>query len=207
MPLARTYNPATKRAGSSIRDVYRDRASKDSDIREYLPYFYDLARSRDQPRIVELGCRKGNSTVAFLAGADESGGHVWSGDIDDVIAAYPGPDGMGPWRTHPRWTFIQGNDLDPAVQAKFPGEIDVILFDASHEYEHVLAEMRAFMPRVVPGGVALFHDTKLYNWVGYGWTGDVPPVQRALDEYCAETGLSWRESEIDGQYGLGIIGP
>ncbi len=204
MPLARTYNPVTRHVGSSIRDVYADRASKDSDIREYLPFFYDLARTRKQPRIVELGCRKGNSTVAFLAGADESGGHVWSGDIDNVITAYPGPDGMGPWRTHPRWTFICGDDMAPEVQAQFPAA-DIFFLDTSHVYEHTLAELRAWMPRVAPGGVALFHDTKLYNWVGYEWSGRVSPVRQALDEYCAETGLSWRESEIDGQFGLGII--
>jgi cephalosporin hydroxylase len=187
-------------------DVYRDRASKTgSDIWEYLPFFYDLARTREAPRIAELGCRKGNSTVAFLAGAEESGGHVWSGDIVDVVAAYPGPDGMGPWATHPRWTFVCGDDLDPQVQARFPAEIDILFFDASHAHEHVAAELRAWMPRLAPGGVALFHDTKLYNWVGYAWHGDVPPVQQALNEYCAETGLSWRESEIDGKFGLGII--
>jgi cephalosporin hydroxylase len=206
MPLARTYNPATRHVGSSMYDVYRDRAARDSDIREYLPFFYDLARGREQPRIVELGSRKGNSTAAFLAGAEQSGGHVWSGDIEDIIAAYPGPDGMGPWATHPRWTFIQGDDLDPEVQARFPEQFDILLLDASHEYEHVLAELRAYMPRLAAGGVGLFHDTKLYDWVGYGWSGDVPPVQQALDEYCAEAGLSWRESGIDGKYGLGIIG-
>jgi hypothetical protein len=112
---------------------------------------------------------------------------------------------MGPWSSHPGWTFIHGDDLDPAVQAQFPGLVDVFFLDTSHEYDLTLKELAAWMPRVRPGGTALFHDTKLYDWPGYGWHGDVPPVHQALDDYCAETGLSWRESEIDGEMGLGII--
>jgi cephalosporin hydroxylase len=205
MPLARTYNPVTGHIGSTMMDVYQDRAHKKSDIREYLPYFYRLARAVTKPRILELGSRRGNSTVAFLAGAEESGGHVWSGDLIDIVRAHPGPDGMGPWSRHPQWTFIQGDDLDPAVQAKLPHQLDIFFLDTSHEYELTLAELRAYMPRVKPGGIALFHDTKLYNWTGYRWTGKVPPVQQALDDYCAETGLEWRECEIDGRFGLGVI--
>lgn len=202
MPLARTYNPAVRRVGSSMHDVYIDRLLKDTDIREYLPFFYDLARSWRRPRILELGSRKGNSTVAFLAGAEQSRGHVWSGDIDDILS-YAGHDGMTLWRSHPRWHFVCGDDMDPAVQAQFPAEIDIFLLDTSHEYEHTLAELRTYMPRVT--GVALFHDTKVRDWPGYRWTGKVPPVHQALDEYCAESGLSWHESEIEGRCGLGVI--
>ena len=104
--------------------------------------------------------------------------------------------------------------MDPAVQAQFPAEVDVFFLDTSHEYEHTLAELRAYMPRVAPGGVALFHDTNLFGWAdglpAAIWAGGAPPagenypeVRRALDEYCAETGLSWENRP--GVYGLGVI--
>jgi len=49
----------------------------------------------------------------------------------------------------------------------------------------------------------LFHDTNLIGWPGYDWKGTVPPVQEALDVYCAATGKTWEN--LPGRYGLGII--
>lgn len=202
MPLARTYDPARRAIVSTARDGYLDRCSRWSDIQEYLPFLYETARSYDQVRVLELGSRKGNSTLAFLAAAEETGGHVWSGDIDDVRLF---PDGIGPFARHPRWTFVRGDDMDVTVQSLLPARCDVLFIDTSHEYEHTLAELRAYMPRVAEGGVALFHDTNVMGWPGYQWDGDVAPVAAALDEYCAEAGLSW--VNLPGTYGLGIIRP
>lgn len=202
MPLARTFDPARRAILSTAYDGFVDRCSKWSDIQEYLPFLYDTAKSYDQVRVLELGSRKGNSTLAFLAAAEEAGGHVWSADIANVILD---PEGLQPWSRHERWTFTCGDDMDPAVQAVLPAVADVFFLDTSHEYEHTLAELRAYMPRVAPGGVALFHDTNLKYWPGYDWNRDVSPVWAALDEYCAETGLSWEN--LPGEYGLGVIRP
>ena len=200
MPLARTFDPASGKIVSTVHDALADRLSRWSDIQEYLPFLYEQARSRPGVRVLELGARRGNSTLAFLAGATESGGHVWSSDIDNVLRH---PDGIGPWAGCPRWTFVCGDDMNPAAQALLPPEVDVLFVDSSHEYLHTLEECRAYVPRVAPGGVVLFHDTNIYDWPGYGWTGDVPPVQQALSEYCAEAGLSWEN--LDGAYGMGVI--
>lgn len=200
MPLARTYDPSRGAVTSTLADGYRDRLSRDSDIREYLPFLHGTARSRPGVRVLELGTRKGNSTLAFLAAAAEAGGHVWSCDVTDVTAD---PAGMRPWRRSPQWTFIKGDDMDPAVQAKLPAEVDVFFLDTSHEYEHTLAELRACMPRVTPGGIALFHDTNIIGWPGYHWDRHIPPVRAALDDWCAENGLTWENTP--GRYGLGVI--
>jgi predicted O-methyltransferase YrrM len=202
MPLARTYQPERRAVISTLADAYRDRLSRPSDIREYMPFLYGQAASRPGCRVLELGARRGNSTLAFLAAAAEVTGHVWSCDIDDVRKF---PDGIGPWARSALWTFVHGDDMDPAVQSLLPAQADVLFLDTSHEYEHTLAELRVFMPRVAPGGVALFHDTHLMGWPGYDWDGDVAPVWAALDEYCAESGLSWEDQP--GRYGLGIIRP
>ncbi len=202
MPLLRTYDPAEGKVTVTLHSAYLDRLARWSDIQEYLPFLREQARSRPGVRVLELGSRKGNSTLAFLDGAAESGGHVHSCDIDDVLRF---PDGIGPWGASARWTFIQGNDLDPAVQAALPAEVDVLFLDTSHEYEKTLAECRAYVPRVTPGGIALFHDTNLAGWPGYDWGGDVPPVWQALDEYCAGAGLEW--VNMPGVYGMGVIRP
>lgn len=197
MPLARVYDPAKGRVVTTLHDGYLDRAAKKSDIREYLPYMYDCACSYEKVRVLELGTRKGNSTLAFLAAAEKTGGHVWSNDIINVDKD---PEGMKAWCPNRYWTFIHGDDM---AQLPLPGEVDVLFIDTSHEYEHTRRELEIYMPRVVSGGTALFHDTKLYNWPGYQPPGDRPPVAQALDEYCEEEGLSWEE--LPGQYGLGVI--
>lgn len=200
MPLLRTYDPARGQVTTTLHAGYLDRLARWSDIREYLPFLYEQARSRPGVRVLELGSRKGNSTLAFLAGAAESGGAVWSCDISNVVSD---PDGMGPWRRAPGWTFVCGDDMDPLVQSLLPAQADIVFIDTSHEYEHTLRECRAYVPRVAAGGVALFHDTHVMGWPGYSWDRDVSPVWAALDDYCAEAGLEWRD--LPGEYGLGIL--
>ena len=86
---------------------------------------------------------------------------------------------------------------------QLPAEVDVLFLDTSHEYEHTLAELRAYMPRVANGGIALFHDTNLQGWGGNPPREDHPEVRQALDAWCAETGLSWEN--MPGVYGLGVV--
>jgi len=202
MPLLRTYDATQGKVIVTLRSGYLDRLSRWSDIQEYLPFLHEQAASRPGCRVLELGARRGNSTLAFLAGCAESDGHVTSCDVDDVRRL---PDGIGPFAASPRWTFVHGDDMHPAVKAALPAEVDVWFLDTSHEYEHTLAELRAYMPRVAQGGIALFHDTNVMGWPGYQWDRDVPPVSAALDEYCAETGLEWEN--LEGEYGLGVIRP
>ena len=82
MALARTYRKELGRTVTTVYEGYLDRLSRWSDIQEYLPLLYDSARSCRDARVLELGSRTGNSTLAFLAGTQESHGHVWSNDID-----------------------------------------------------------------------------------------------------------------------------
>jgi len=184
-----------------LQRAYAERAFLWSDIKEFMPLLYDFARLCENARVLELGTRRGNSTLAFLAGAEESGGHVWSNDIDDVTAD---PNGMKAWADCGLWTFIHGDDMDPQVQARLPQEVDVLFIDTSHEYGHTVKEIETFLPRVAAGGVALFHDTRwLPCRTEAEWDGSPAPVGRAIDEYCARTGRKW--TEIPDNYGLGII--
>lgn len=57
-----------------------------------------------------------------------------------------------------------------AVLAYPDASLDFVLIDASHEYEHVLADIQAWLPKIKPGGVIAGDD--------YGWPG----VHRACNE-------------------------
>jgi predicted O-methyltransferase YrrM len=201
MALARTYSPAAGGIQVTLAGAYADRLDHDSDIREYLPFLHETAAGYPQVRVLELGTRKGNSTLAFLAGAAETRGHVWSVDIDPCDQD---PGGMGPWAGCPLWTFTRGDDLHPSVLAAQPPQVDVLFVDTSHLYDETLQEFRAYVPRVAPGGVVLCHDTNLLlrEAAGAEYT-KTPPVAGALNDYCGETGRTWEN--LPGEYGMGVI--
>lgn len=177
-----------------IAAEYEERCREPSDIRDWLPTLFGFATYYTDPVILELGVRSGNSTAAFLAGVDKVGGHVWSMDI------HP-PNVPGEWFDHPRWTFIQADDVRPP--ALLPALFDIVFVDTSHAYEHTMAELRLYVPRVRAGGVMLFHDTELLAPEG---VGEQPPfpVAKALDDFCSEH-RQYRWANNSGCYGLGVM--
>jgi cephalosporin hydroxylase len=185
-----------------LQGEYEKRAAEPgSDIALHLPFLHDAVASRQAPVVVELGTRSGNSTAAFLAAVVKNGGVVWSVDLDLGISP-----ASFPWGTHVRWNFVRGDSIAPEVLRNVPSP-DVLFVDTSHTYEQTLAECRAWVPRVKPGGVALFHDTQyhpFYNWQpDYDLGEPTGPVGRALDAYCKEASLVWENRP--GSYGLGVI--
>jgi cephalosporin hydroxylase len=170
---------------------YQRRLASWSDIVDHLPRLYDEA-CRDNVTVIELGVRGGNSTAAFMAAAELHDGHVWSVDINEC---------SGPWGK--RWTFIQGDDMDPEVIAQLP-ECDVLFVDSSHHYEHTLAELKAYVPKVKDGGVVLLHDTELE--MPYMCPPDDPPfpVTAALRTFIALTDPLAQVEWVSGCNGLGV---
>ena len=182
----------------TFAEAYAERASVWSDIGDHLAFLYATVLSYEKPDVVELGVRSGNSTSAFLAALEANGGHLWSVDINP-------PQVPAEWHDSELWTFHHGNDLD--MQAVLPETCDVLFIDTSHTMEHTLAELRAFVPRVRPGGIVLCHDTQwLYPNISLPRKGG--PVTEALDVFCAETGHHWENRDsAPGYYGLGVIRP
>lgn len=174
----------------TIQEDYQARLAVWSDVQDCLERLHDAAAAVPGVWVLELGVRSGNSTAAFLAGAEKSGGHVWSADIMP-------PDVPPRWEESGLWTFILGDDMTANVPQN---EYDVLFVDSSHRCSHTLEELRRFVPMVTAGGRVLAHDTRLEHVDG---EPQVFPVRAALDAYCAETGLSW--ADHDAQYGLGEI--
>jgi predicted O-methyltransferase YrrM len=167
-----------------------------SDIQQHLPELRDTAARYPGARVLELGVRWATSTAALLAGAAAADGHVWSVDI--AQPTYPQW-----WLESGRWTLTVGDDCDPAIADRQPPQVDVLFIDTNHVYRHTLAELRLYVPRVTPGGVVLCHDTELEAVPDGGDRPEPYPASRALDTFCAETGLAWVNRS--GCYGLGVI--
>lgn len=121
-----------------------------------------------------------------------TGGHLWSVDLDpqpalDVDAG---------------WTFIQGDDLDPAVLRQLPPAADIVFIDTSHRYDQTLAELNVYYPRVRAGGKIVLHDTELARPIG-SEVGIRFPVKTAVEEFCNEELLTWEN--YPNCNGLGVV--
>jgi len=192
---------------------YELRLTEWSDMQEQAHILRDTVRQYWRPIIAELGTRTGESTSALLSAASTCGGHVFSVDVDPVEPSEW-------WEQTEMWKFLAADDMGAQAANFIPGKLDVLFVDTSHYYDHTLAELRRYVPRVKPGGTVLCHDTELRNndpIMGMEWllrADHEPeyPVAAALDTYCAETGLTWerqteRPAPAAGQpfYGLGTI--
>ena len=77
----------------------------------------------------------------------------------------------------PRAELVRMSSLDAA--GKFENDFfDFVYIDANHEYDYVVADIKAWFPKVKSGGILAGHDYK----EGYG-------VVQAVDEFIKETGL------------------
>ncbi len=187
-PNPNAVGPVTE----TIAYRYARACQEPSDIYEHLPVFVRLCVELDAKQVIELGTRSGVSTVAWLYGLDMTAGHLWSVDLNEApdLLAY-------------EWTFMQGNDLDPALVAALPSDADVVFIDTSHHYAQTLAELNVYRWKVRPGGKIVLHDTELAH--PEGWTRAQPPypVKTAVNEFCRDEGLHARFSPQC--WGLAII--
>jgi cephalosporin hydroxylase len=167
-----------------LQKEYRHRCAQVTDIRDQLPVLY--AWACHAKRVIELGVRGGNSTSAFLAALERGGGELWSVDI-----SVPGVPLW--WHELPSWHLMVADDCDPRAVSFCPGEADVLFIDTSHYYDHTLAELRAYAPKVRAGGLILMHDS------GPDW----PDVAQALNAWCRETGNEWYD--LTGWPGMGVV--
>ena len=81
-------------------------------------------------------------------------------------------------------TLIRSESLDAA--ATFTGPIGLLEIDAGHEHEDVAADVKAWLPHVVPGGLLMMHDARSPAW---------PGVDQVIAEQIVASG-EWDELEF-----------
>lgn len=72
-----------------------------------------------------------------------------------------------------RVVFLRGSSVEMAFQVP-DKSLALVYIDADHSYEGVKADIFAWLPKLVTGGVMAFHD---YQATQYG-------VKRAVQEFC-----------------------
>ncbi len=128
---------------------------KPTHIHEHLATLYLLTVELNLKRIVELGTRSGESTIALLAAAKQIEGEVLSVDINPCLDAKKNLQAHGLLKN---WTFIQCDDL----KLEWNRTIDHLFIDTSHTFEQTVKELEKYEPWVKCGGLITLHDTVLY---------------------------------------------
>ena len=104
--------------------------------------------------IIEAGTKFGGSAYYFARLFDLVGhGQVITIDIEEQPNR---PE-------HPRITYLTGSSTDPAIADSVDGLVGggkpLIVLDSSHRFDHVLAELRLWSPRVPIGSYIVVEDT------------------------------------------------
>ena len=171
-------------------EEYQFQADRLTFVSPYLPVLFGSVARFPGAAVGEIGVNGGESTRALLAAAELVGGHVWSVDIDPNVKFLEMYDG-GPW------TLIVGDSSALSIADQVPSALDVLYVDGDHSYKGACADIREYLPRVRPGGMALFHDVSSNPYVPEF------QVREALDDLLPSMGLKWQE--MPGTCGLGIV--
>jgi len=170
---------------NNIEELYQAHMSTWGDMQHHMGLLRWFA-SRGET-VLELGCRAGVSTCAFLA----SGAKVISVDIDrqeEPVAQleYLCPD---------TFRFVRANSLWQSEPA------DLIFFDTKHTYAQLKAELELHAPNA--GKFMIFHDTQTFRHEGED--GTRPGLFEAIEPYCSKH-AAWRlVLDIDNCCGLTVL--
>ena len=163
-------------------------------LRSDLLCLYGLARFSRAKVIVEVGVRNGGSTTALMLAAQENNSEAFISI--DIRKKYGSKfAGQAPWE------FVHGDSRDPELPEKcgIKENIDLFFLDSSHQVEDTKKELQIWMPHIVDGGYAAFHDTKTF----------AAGVRDPLLEYIKEQEnqrIFWRLTELgDSPHGFTYV--
>lgn len=91
------------------------------------------------------------------------------------------------------WSHIASEAFEPA-------SLDFVYLDANHSKPGSLSDLRAWWPRVKPGGIMAGHDYCPGNGEGMG-------VKEAVDEFAKDQGLEVHQTTSEFCRQSGVYGP
>lgn len=148
-----------------------------------------MARTRGWVKALEIGVRAGGTTVPLLAGLVAGAETVYltsvdngSEGMDHIEAAQRIVRGAG---LEKHWTFVLADSQSFQPEDTY----DLILIDANHSFENVVADFNRYAPFLSEAGLMLLHDAE--------WGG----VAQLVDAL----GNAWMVSVLPFYYGLAII--
>lgn len=166
-----------------------DRILKDTDIKEHLITLFFLVIEFNLKKVLEIGVRDGESSIALAEAVRHIDGHVWSMDLNNCVNA---KRDISSCKLDKFWTFTQGDDV--VLGKKLDISADLIFIDTDHQYEQALAELTIFERLLNTNGFFVLHDTESY-----------PGVLRAVRDFLRNSMYQYRFYNYFNNNGLVIL--
>jgi predicted O-methyltransferase YrrM len=116
----------------------------------YYRVLLNLAKETNPDLIVELGTQQGRGAIHFAYGCSTA--KIITLDIKEPL-----PASKKRMDKYKNIEFVLSDSVEYACQVE-DSTVDIIFYDANHEYKNVIAEAEAWMPKMKKGGIALFDD-------------------------------------------------
>lgn len=150
-----------------------------------------MATSINAKTVIELGVNTGESTVALLEAVHQTGGRLYSVDIQLLPDTKKMLESYGLME---RWEFTLMDDMEYVKTWPKDRLADLIFIDTSHQAEHTKREVEAYELLLRPGGFMVFHDTVSC------YEGVYKPVKKFLKAH-----KDWKFENKTNCNGLGIL--
>jgi predicted O-methyltransferase YrrM len=121
--------------------------------------------------IVEIGSWKGRSTTWLASGARLAGQRVYAIDPHRGSREDPAADTLREFHVNLARNGL-ADVVEPMVMsseeaaARIPGPIELLFIDGDHSYEGVRRDAELWLPRLMNGGIVMFHDVATAAYSG-----------------------------------------
>ncbi len=155
---------------------------------DILAYRAMVEQVPDGGMIAELGCYKGRSLCSIaevvrrkriIVTAVDTWHYAQNAlkEFEENVAAFGLLPNVLPWHKSSREAALRCH----------PGDLDLVFIDTPHDYDSVIADLKAWLPKVKPGGIIAGHD----------YCPQWPGVAKALDEMFGQVDLRACVNESD----------
>jgi len=134
-----------------IKELVNKTLNGTGDSDKHLMLLYGLVIGSRAKTIIELGVRAGDTTLPLTLGAKETDGMVYSVDKQKISFSLPE-------ELHKYNKFYLQDAISFLNDWNVDNDIDLVLIDDWHAYEHVKAELEILDRLVSPSTVILLHD-------------------------------------------------
>jgi predicted O-methyltransferase YrrM len=195
-----------------VLDLIIRLAASKIDISAHLTTLYSLALRCSSPSIavVELGVRRGASTLAMLAACKKTCGRLVSYDIDPecpsnvrLTSTINAGNKWDDWERSltNNWDFRCKDSIEAA--ADWPGphplerSVGMLFIDTDHHYDRTRDELDAWLPKLRDDAVICGHD----------YISDENGVSRAVNEFSDAYSKRFELVALPNDWGLFVLLP